>query len=208
MNSVRARPLTALVCPAAASLMLAVASLLLAGCGVNSDNAPHRLATADLPLGLVATTSTTQAGPRTPGPVALIQVYFVSGDQLVARSRLVPSPRQLGTALGSLLAGPTAAEAAAGIRTAIRQGTSILDVHTLRGRAVINLSPQFADTGGPDQILALAQVVYTATSLPSIGSVTFELAGAPVAVPGSNGVLISGPVSRANYAALLAPGES
>lgn len=181
----------------------------LAGCGVPLDAGPHRLASGDVPLGLSApTTTTTQAGPRSPRAVAVIQVYFVAHDRLIARSRLIPSPAAAGEALGSLLAGPTLPEAAIGIRSAIAAGTALLAVHEARGgRATIDLSTQFAQTGGPDQILAIAQVVYTATSLPEVTSVSFELADQPVEVPTANGTLVSGPVGRADFAALLPSGE-
>lgn len=208
MTPVRARLRRPLMRAACAASLAGGAALALAACGVPTDAGPHRLAAADLPLALAATTSTTQAGARTPGPVALIQVYFVAGDRLVARSRLVSSPRDVTHSLGSLLAGPTAAEAASGIRTAISGGTTILGVRAVRNTAVIDLSPNFANTGGPDQILALAQVVYTATALPGVQAVSFELDDQPVAVPAANGTLLTTPVTRADYASLLAAGQS
>ena len=191
------------------ALAVAVSGATLAACGVPLDAGPHRLASGDLPLGLAAPTSTTtQAGPRSPRAVAVIQVYLVAHDQLVARSRLIPSPASAAGALGSLLAGPTLPEAATGIRSAIPGGTTLVGIRAVKGgRATIDLSTQFAQTGGPDQILAIAQVVYTATTLPGISEVSFELADQPVEVPTADGTLVSGPVARADFAALLSPVE-
>ena len=188
---------------------LALAGAALTGCGVPMDAGPHRLAAGDLPLGLLGpATTTTQAGPRSPRAVAVVQVYLVAHDRLVARSRLIPSPATAGDALGSLLVGPTLPEAAAGIRSAIPGGTTLLSVHEARGgRATIDLSSEFAQTGGPDQILAIAQVVYTATTLPGVSTVSFELADQPVEVPTANGALVSGPVGPADFSALLSPNE-
>ena len=193
----------------ALTLLAGVVALALAACGVPIDSGPHRLAAGDVPLGLAApSTTTTQAGPRSPRAVAVIQAYLVFQDRLVARSRVIPSPANPMAALGALLAGPTALEAGAGLRSAIPAGAVVLDVHEDKsGRATIDMSTEVAQTGGPDQILAIAQVVYTATALPGVTSVSFELAGQPVEVPRADGTLMSGPVGRGDFAALLSPVE-
>jgi spore germination protein GerM len=136
-------------------------------------------------------------------------VYLVAHDRLIARSRVVPSPATASEALGLLLSGPTVPEAAFGVRSAIPAGTSLLGVHLAKGgKAVVDLSTDFAQTGGADQILAIAQVVYTLTSLPDVVGVSFELAGQPVDVPTADGTLVSGPVGSQDFSALVAPGSS
>ncbi len=183
------------------------AAATLAACGVPTDSHPVDLASGDVPFGLVggrAFTDTTLPGPNT--PVSLVQVYFVSGDRLVAAGRAVPSPATLERSLTSLLAGPTPKEADAGIRSAIGEDTTVLDARVAAGRAAIDLSASFADSEGADQILAVGQLVYTATALPGVGEVSFELAGVPVAVPAADGTLQSEPVTRQQYAPLLVPG--
>ncbi|MHB1446448.1 MAG: GerMN domain-containing protein [Acidimicrobiales bacterium] len=183
-----------------------VAVLALAGtaCGVPVQTRPVALSANQLPAGLTAaSTTTTLHGSST--PVSLIQVYFVAGDRLVARSRLVPSPGSLPEALADLLAGPTPAESAAGIRTSINPATELISERVIRDRVVLDLSPTFADTGGPDQILAIAQFVYTVTGIQAgVNGVSFELGASPVAVPTANGTLLSAPVGRADYASLVA----
>lgn len=180
------------------------AAVGLGGCGVPVQTRPVALSASLVPRGLAAAaTTTTIRGSST--PVSIIQVYFVVRDRLIARSRLVPSPGTLPEALGALLAGPTPAESTAGIRTTISAGTELITERVTRGRALVDLSPTFTDTGGPDQILAIAQLVYTVTGLdrPPISSVSFELGSDPVAVPIANGTLVSGPVSRTDYASLV-----
>lgn len=198
-----------LAVPAGVAAGVLGAALLLTACGVPVDSSPQPLAAGDIPLGLTAgtTTSSTELGPRTPNPAALIQVYYVTADRLVARARLIPSPATVTTAMGALLAGPTAAEAQAGIRSTIPSATQLLDARVSSRTAVLDLSANFAGSGGPDQILAIAQVVDTMTSLPGVTAVLFELAGQPVDVPNANGTLVTGPVSGTDYAALLAPGQ-
>lgn len=175
-----------------------------AACGVPVQSRPVALSSNQIPSGLSeAATTTTLHGSST--PVSIVQVYFVAGDRLVPRSRVVPAPGTLPELLASLLAGPTPSESSAGIRTAISPDTELLDEHVVKDRAVIDLSPSFTDTGGPDQILAIGQFVYTATSLGSgtIDQVSFEIGGSPVAVPIANGTLEPGPVDQADYSSLL-----
>ena len=59
---------------------------------------------------------------------------------------------------------------------------------------------------GRQQILALAQVVYTATELPSVDRVLFQIDGENVEVPNGNGKLTSSPLGRLSYRDLLASG--
>ena len=174
-----------------------------AACGVPVQSKPVALASGQLPAGLTsASTTTTVAGSSE--PVSLIQVYFVTGDRLVARSRLVPSPGSLPEAVADLLAGPTGTESSAGIRTSIDPGTELLSERVNKDRVVLDLSSAFANTGGPDQILAIAQLVYTVTGVPGLDAVSFQLQGSPVAVPLADGTLVTAPVKRGDYASLVA----
>lgn len=184
-----------------------VAALLVAAgltaCGVPVQTRPVALANGQLPAGLTSASTTTTL-PGSSVPVSLVQVYFVAGDRLVARSRLVPSPGSLPEAVADLLAGPTPAESTAGIRTSIDPGTELLSERVSKDRVTLDLSAAFANTGGPDQILAIAQLVWTATGVPGIDSVSFELQGSPVAVPLADGTLVTTPVNRDSYASLVA----
>lgn len=171
-------------------------------CGVPVQTRPVALANGQLPAGLTSASSTTTlAGSAV--PVSLIQVYFVAGDRLVARTRLVPSPGSLPEAVADLLAGPTPAESLAGIRTSINPGTELLSERVSKDRVVLDLSLAFTNTGGPDQILSIAQLVYTATGVPGIDTVSFELQGQPVAIPLADGTLVATPVNRSDYARLV-----
>jgi spore germination protein GerM len=52
-----------------------------------------------------------------------------------------------------------------------------------------------------DLILALAQMVYSATELPGVGGVRFTLDGKRAEVPTGSGIQSTTPVGRASYAA-------
>ena len=52
---------------------------------------------------------------------------------------------------------------------------------------------------GPDQTLAIAQVVFTATEQPGVTGVIFKIDNRPIEVPTASGAQVPGPVSRSSY---------
>ena len=54
----------------------------------------------------------------------------------------------------------------------------------------MNLGGTFGQLVGPPEIQAVAQVVFTASALPGVTGVTFELAGQPVEVPVASGAQV------------------
>lgn len=103
-----------------------------------------------------------------------------------------------------LLRGPTNAETAQGVDTAITTPTStrVIGVSVSAGIATVNLTSAFAQITGPGLIVAVAQIVFTVTQEPSVTGVLFEIASQPVAVPLASGTLASAPVNRLGFAAL------
>ena len=103
--------------------------------------------------------------------------------------------------MNALLAGPTAAEA--GDRrssTAIPDGTTLLGVTIKNGVATVDLSTEFDSGGGTASMqYRLAQVVYTLTQFTTVKSVVFQIEGETVTVFGSEGIVLDGPVGRADY---------
>jgi spore germination protein GerM len=71
------------------------------------------------------------------------------------------------------------------------------------GLATIDLSRQLLDVTGRQQILALAQVVYTATAYPNVDRVLFQFDGASREVPNGDGTLTSTPLGRLSYRGLV-----
>ncbi len=68
------------------------------------------------------------------------------------------------------------------------------------GVATVNFTSDPILVVGPDQTLAIAQVVYTVTQQPGVTGVTFEIAGKAIEVPTAAGAQVPGPVARADYA--------
>ena len=57
---------------------------------------------------------------------------------------------------------------------------------------------------GANQQLAIGQIVYSLTEVAGIGNVSFSLGGTPLEVPGPDGRLIRGPISRDDLLSLIA----
>ena len=180
-----------------AAFLLAVllAAGVLVGCGVSSQGSATRIAPEDVPFGLLKylpTTTTVAAGKDA-------EVFFVSGDRLIAVDRSVAADADLEDLLGQVIAGPTEVEQTLGITTAVPAG-SLTSVDTSRGIAEVELSSSFGDIRSGDQIMALGQIVYTLTGQPGIGGVRFTVNGEPVTVPLSDDEQSDDPLSRDDFA--------
>ena len=130
-----------------------------------------------------------------PSPVAAtVQIYLVGPiGHLVKVAREVPaSQASLDTALDALVKGPTNEEAAAGLQSDVPARTVVLGASIgVGGVATVNLGGTFGQLVGQAQILAVAQIVFTATGVAGVTGVTFELLGQPVNVPVANGAQVT-----------------
>ncbi|MFN2543235.1 MAG: Gmad2 immunoglobulin-like domain-containing protein [Actinomycetota bacterium] len=144
------RPLVALV------VVLAVAT---AGCSSSSTSPPEPSGSSTA----VEPPSTLSPSP-TPGESLTVQIWLTREGKLFVTTRTIEKTGAVGTAtLNALLAGPTAGEAATGVRTAIPDGTKLegLDID------VAFAHPRFSTHVESDP-LSDAQVVYTLTQFPTV----------------------------------------
>ena len=181
----------------ALTLLVAVV-LATASCGVPRDERPRALTAAEVPL-----------VSRTPTPAPdeagedRVQLYFVRDGQVVPTSRGVDGPTTLSQLVELLLGGTSQEERDAGLLSVIPSTLTVEDVRVQGRTAVLTLD-------GPDsevqrtQPLAYAQIVATLTP-GRVDGVRFRLDGRDLDVPQGDGSLSDGPVSRDDYASLLAP---
>lgn len=141
-----------------------------------------------------ATTSTTEGGQQQ------IQVYFVRDDKVGAAGRRVQGAGVGRAAIEELIEGPTRAETAAGLESAVPEGTKLLDLDIADELATIDLSEEFVSGGGSLSMqLRVAQVVYTLTQFATVERVAFRIDGKPVDAVGGEGVVVDPPVDRADF---------
>lgn len=184
-------------------VVVLVAAIVLAACGVPDDE--PRAIQGTVPFRLlertVESTTTTQPAGNT---TTRVTIYLTDAEgRLVDTRREVSAPASVEKAVEALLGGPSEDEADE-LSTQITQDTQLLGVDgPVDGLVTIDLSRQLLDITGRPQILALAQVVYTATSLATVDRVLFEFEGERAEVPNIDGELTPSPVSRLSYRGLV-----
>lgn len=182
-------------------------ALALTGCGIPTDASPHALPRSGIPFDLLQRSPTTTSPTSTTTPVGVpVRIFFLDGSGHLApvgRNVAVHPPGgEVDAVVSALLQGPTSAEATDGYRSAIPNSTRVLHASEVGGVATVDLSTNFGELVGPPQIQAVAQIVFTATSLPGVRAVAFELGGKPVQVPVASGAQV--PVATAAEFASLA----
>ena len=199
-------------------MMIIGVSLLAVGCGTPSSGslgpAPTTTAgtsnpasppgsetasAAASPSGQRPTTAPAQAPAREIG----LQAWFSRNGKLFVTERTVPATTSVGrAALDRLLTGPSAAERAAGLRSQIPAGTTLLGLRISAGIATVDLSSSFQSAASPSAMpLRIGQVVYTLTQFPTVTGVRFAINGQGVTVIG--GVPVQSPQTRVMYGGYL-----
>ena len=149
------------------------------------------------------TSATTQLPTATPtqgtAQQIVLQTWFTRQGKLFVTERTVPATISVGrAALDRLLAGPSAAEYAAGVRSQIPAGTRLLGLRITAGTATADFTSSFGSAASSSTMpLRIAQVVYTLTQFPSVTGIRFEINGQGVTVIG--GVPVQEPQTAAMY---------
>ncbi len=178
------------------AVLAVVAVLTLAGCGVGAQSAPEEVS-----IPRPSTPPTGAAGDATGDRVT---VWFVRGSRLEAAERPAEDSA-IDAALDALAAGPTRAEVLDGVRTALSPQSLTPDRPVTADAVVtVGVSREFTEVAGGNQLLAVAQVVFTVTEVPGVEAVRITADGSPVEVPTDDG-LTADPVGREDYASVAAP---
>ena len=177
-----------------AGAALALACVLLSSCGVRSQDGPERLPPDVLPSEL-RPAAAASASPSVSSTATTVTVYLVEGDRLVPVTR--PARRRaVQDALDALLAtGP----AQGSRRSAVPPGTVVERLRSRGDQLSIELSAQFSEVRGRDQLLAVAQVVWTATEFPPVREVDVLVGGRRIVLPVDEGEVSAGPAGRDDY---------
>lgn len=159
--------------------------------------------------------SPTSAPPTTPGPgpderTMTFEVWFAHGDGpwlFVTRRTELFDPGIGAASLRALFAGPTDAERATGVSTAVPAGTELLGLTIGEGVATADLSGEYAAGGGSTSMFVrLAQLTYTLTQFGTVDGVLFTLDGEPIeGAFSSEGIVVDRPMTREDFADLLPP---
>jgi len=177
------------------AFLVVLAGLVLAGCGVPIDAEPRVL---DIEVDTDIAAPVAAVGDL---PV-IADIYLVTDGHLVSVGREV-ADSDPETLLAALLRGPVAAENSLALRSSIPPETAVLAVEVRDGTAQVDLSGAFTLVGGEEEILAVAQIVATLTSLDTIDGVRIAIEGVPRPAPVAEGQLVDRPLVPEDYAELL-----
>jgi immunoglobulin-like protein involved in spore germination/sporulation and spore germination protein len=110
------------------------------------------------------------------------EVWFNYDGYLFMSHRTEPFVPAVGAvSVEAVLAGPSNAESAAKVNSAITPGTDLLSLLIDHGVATVNLSEAFTSEETPAiAVGSLSQIVYTLTQFDSIDGVRFEVNGTPL----------------------------
>lgn len=188
---------------AGALLALATATGLAACGGAGGDDGATPTPAVTVTETPAVSPSPAMSASPSPAPAAettALTVYFVRRGKLGTAERRVPQTTAVATAaLKALLKGPSDAERAAGLASAVPGGVTLRRIAIEDQVAVVDLSGPFADGDAASLAARTAQVVYTATQFPNVRAVRLTVDGAPVeGVGGSSGAGLR----RARFAAL------
>ncbi|MEA2827050.1 MAG: hypothetical protein QOG43_1489 [Actinomycetota bacterium] len=186
------------------ALGLALLAAAVGACGsgggsVDAGSTPTRPATT------VAGSPATTAPDGAPGSTTAtsdVILYFTRGEKIVKVTRTVPKVTRIGAeTVKALVGGPTTAESADGLGTAIPPATRFRDLAIADGVAKVDLSKDFESGGGSLSLsLRLAQVTCTLDQFDSVTGVRFLLDGDLVNVFSGNGIILDQPVGCGDYA--------
>ncbi|WP_344646843.1 GerMN domain-containing protein [Cryptosporangium japonicum] len=141
----------------------------------------------------------TPSAPPTGDPARPSPVYFARNDRLVAVERGLSGNAPVANAVAAVVSGPTDRETQAGLRTALPADLSP-EVTTSDDTTVISLRPGALDVPAGEQVVAVAQLVWTATAPPGAAPrVELRVGEKTLPVPVDGGRLENRPVTRADY---------
>lgn len=176
-------------------------AVLVTGCGVTAQDTSEPVTTV-APSVSPPGEDEGSSGPR-------LTVFFVRGSQLAPVQRRI-SAATPAAALDQVTEGPTRTEAAGGIRTALPPEVVGIDTLAPPGVVTVSVTRGFTGITGGNQLLAVAQIVWTLTDLPAVDRVRFTVDGVAVEVPTDAG-LSAASVDRDDFGSVApeepAPGD-
>jgi spore germination protein GerM len=174
----------------ASALILSLA--FVSGCQLRAQEHPVPVAE---PTSEVSGSPTAEP-PRTQS----VTVYLIRGERLTAVARNVePTTDRLTSALHALVRGVDAAERRQELRSSVPLDTMPPAWRAGTDGLTVELPVTFDSLGARDQVLAVAQVVYTVTENGDTNRIAFFRADMPVDVPDAAGRLLTRPVTRSDY---------
>ena len=180
---------------------LGLMTVALASCAIHAEGIPR-----DIPLrdrSDLNTDSEQAVGAATGSG----RIYLLSPEVTGQPRTLRSVARDIGSspadALSALFKGPNNEELQALMRSAIPNGTKLLDVTHDGTVLVVDVSNELQQLSGEALIDGVAQIVLTASEIPGVSKVSITIDGVPQQWPASNGELKRRPLTRYDFPNLV-----
>lgn len=174
-------------------LFLVVVGLVLtSACGVSEDSAPRDLPEDERELSFDETAAQVAA-------TGANRMYLIGpGEQRLLRSvqREANTPVEL---MNALLLGPNESEIQAEFDTAIPATTVLNDADPRAEVLTVDLTSDIDELDTQTLMLAIAQIVYTATEIDNVEAVQIVVDGEPLTAPLPDGRTSTGPLRTYDY---------
>jgi spore germination protein GerM len=159
---------------ATALTVAAALALGLGACGIPSDSSPRDVAPNQRSL----TVNPPSEGDEAEGSG---RIYLVAPSEAGDPSQLRSTPRDVPPTaqalLTSLLAGPNDAEIAARLVTNIPRETTLLSTRRSGDVLFVDITPEITGLSGELLVLAVAQIVFTASAVEGVQAVRLRVDG-------------------------------
>jgi len=181
-------------------LVLVAVLIGTVGCGIGPDSTPRDVAPNERSLTVNAVSDGDEAGGTS-------RIYLVApseaGDPSLLRSTprdVAPGPTPL---LKSLLAGPNPDELASRLVTNIPQETQLLSARSSGDVLFVDVTPEITELSGELLVLAVAQIVFTATEIDGVRAVRLRVDGQDQSWPKGDGATSEGELKVYDYPGLV-----
>lgn len=175
--------------------------LLMAGCGISTDDNPRNIPAVDQQqLGVAADRS---AGAATGTARVYLLAPEAAGQSQVLQAVARDVDESAADLMAALFAGPNADELQGQFRTALPAGIQLLSTSRRGAVLRVDLSKDLLQLSGQVLMAAVAQIVFTASELDGVQSVKILIEGADQQWPAGNGELQSDPLTTYDFPGLV-----
>jgi spore germination protein GerM len=176
---------------------LAVLTVSLTSCAINAEGVPRDIPARD------RKDLNTGAGQSAGAAIGSGRIYLLSPEISGQPRTLRPVARDVGKtpddALRALFKGPNTQELQALMRSAIPNGTRLIDVTQKGPVLVVDVTDELQQLSGEALVDGVAQIVLTASEITGVSKIAITINGVPQQWPASNGELKSRPLTRYDF---------
>jgi spore germination protein GerM len=184
----------------AGCVLLATAIVAGGGCGIAPDSAPRDVAPAERNLTVNAVSDGDEAGGTS-------RIYLVAPSEAGDPSLLRSTSRDVASGatplIKSLLAGPNDEELASRLVTNIPQETVLISARPSGDVLFVDVSPEITELSGDLLVLAVAQIVFTATEIEGVRAVRLRVNGQDQRWPKGDGETREGALTVYDFPGLV-----